>query len=160
MKVCSSLMDVSERDKYGRLLAYLWVDDRMFNEMLLERGLARVAYVYPPNIKHVDRFRGIQKEAQQQGIGIWSIEDYAREDGFNPEAVATIDSAQASSEPAVPSGESSGACSEPTIKGNHSSSGEWIYHVPGGQFYDKTQAEEMFCTEEEAEAAGYRKSKR
>lgn len=46
------------------------------------------------------------------------------------------------------------------IKGNHSSSGELIYHVPGGQFYEKTNPEEMFCTEEQAVAAGYRKSKR
>lgn len=49
---------------------------------------------------------------------------------------------------------------EKTIKGNISSSGEKIYHVPGGQFYDVTKAEEWFATEEEAQAAGYRKSKK
>lgn len=75
-------LDVSERDKYGRLLAYVWINDQLFNEMLLAEGLARVAYVYPPNIKYVDQFREVQKIAQQEGIGIWSIEDYAREDGF------------------------------------------------------------------------------
>jgi micrococcal nuclease len=77
-------MDVSDRDKYGRLLAYLYIDNKMFNEMLLEKGLARVAYVYPPNIKYVDHFRDIQKKAQVSGIGIWSIENYAQEDGFHP----------------------------------------------------------------------------
>jgi micrococcal nuclease len=82
-------IDVSERDKYGRLLAYLWVDGKMFNEMLLEKGLARVAYVYPPNIKYVDQFRAIQKKAQTAGIGIWSIENYAQEDGFHPKETAT-----------------------------------------------------------------------
>jgi hypothetical protein len=46
------------------------------------------------------------------------------------------------------------------IKGNISSSGEKIYHLPGGQFYDRTEPEEIFCTEQEAIAAGYRKSKR
>jgi uncharacterized membrane protein YqiK len=46
------------------------------------------------------------------------------------------------------------------IKGNTSSSGEKIYHVPGGQFYDKTNAEQTFCTEGEAKSAGYRESKR
>jgi micrococcal nuclease len=71
-------IDVSERDKYGRLLAYVWIDDnQMLNEMLLEQGLARVAYVYPPNVKYVDAFRSIQKEAQQASLGIWSIENYA-----------------------------------------------------------------------------------
>ncbi|MDM5292990.1 hypothetical protein QUF81_07235 [Peribacillus simplex] len=46
------------------------------------------------------------------------------------------------------------------IKGNTSSSGEKIYHVPGGQFYDKTNPEQTFCTEGEAKSAGYRESKR
>lgn len=45
------------------------------------------------------------------------------------------------------------------IKGNHSSSGELIYHVPGGQFYERTNPEECFATERDARAAGYRASK-
>jgi micrococcal nuclease len=75
-------LDVSDRDKYGRLLAYVWIEDRMFNELLLEQGLARVAYIYPPNVKYVDQFRDVQKKAQLAGMGIWSIENYALEDGF------------------------------------------------------------------------------
>lgn len=52
-------------------------------------------------------------------------------------------------------------CDDPQIKGNLTTyNGEKIYHVPGGQFYDVTDAEEMFCTEEEAEEAGYRESMR
>lgn len=77
--------DVSERDRYGRLLAYAWVGDRMLNEMLLEEGYARVAYIYPPNVKYVDRFKEIQSDAQKAGIGIWSIEDYVQKDGFHPD---------------------------------------------------------------------------
>ena len=51
------------------------------------------------------------------------------------------------------------------IKGNFSSTGERIYHVPGGQFYERTQinpanGERYFCTEDEARAAGWRRSKR
>lgn len=76
-------LDVSERDKYGRLLAYVWVGDNMLNEVLLEKGYARVAYIYPPNVKYVDQFRQIQAKAQKSGIGIWSIENYVQEDGFN-----------------------------------------------------------------------------
>lgn len=56
---------------------------------------------------------------------------------------------------------SSGDCSDPEIKGNKTTyNGEKIYHVPGGQFYDVTNAEKMFCTEEDAENAGYRMSER
>ncbi|MDR6554978.1 thermonuclease family protein [Paenibacillus qinlingensis] len=76
-------MDVSERDKYGRLLCYLYIGDQMFNALLLENGYARVAYIYPPNVKYVDQFREIQKQAQQKGLNIWSVENYAQEDGFH-----------------------------------------------------------------------------
>lgn len=75
-------LDVSERDKYGRLLCYLYIGDKMFNELLLENGYARVAYIYPPNVKYVDQFREIQKTAQQKGVNIWSVENYAQEDGY------------------------------------------------------------------------------
>jgi micrococcal nuclease len=79
--------DVSDRDKYGRLLVYLWLGDKMFNEMLLEKGFARVAYVYPPNTKYVNEFRKIQEKPQQSGIGIWSIKNYVQNDGFHQEVV-------------------------------------------------------------------------
>jgi endonuclease YncB( thermonuclease family) len=50
------------------------------------------------------------------------------------------------------------------IKGNISSNGERIYHVPGQRYYDKTQIDESrgerwFCTEQEAVSAGWRKAK-
>ncbi|MCI3921448.1 thermonuclease family protein [Paenibacillus sp. TRM 82003] len=80
-------LDVSERDKYQRLLAYIWVDGRLFNELLLEEGLARVAYVFEPNVKYVDRLRDAQDVARKQGVGIWSVENYASEDGFRAEAL-------------------------------------------------------------------------
>jgi micrococcal nuclease len=71
------------RDKYGRLLYYVYVDGKSVQELLLERGLARVAYIYAPNVKYVDSYRKIQTKAQKAGIGIWSIENYAQEDGFH-----------------------------------------------------------------------------
>jgi hypothetical protein len=51
------------------------------------------------------------------------------------------------------------------VKGNISKSGERIYHVPGGQFYDRTKineaaGERIFCSEKEAVAAGWRRSLR
>jgi micrococcal nuclease len=82
--------DVSERDKYGRLLMYVWLDDKMVNELLLEKGLARVA-IYQPDVKYVDNFREIQKKAQQAGTGIWSIENYAKDDGNHPEVMKKVE---------------------------------------------------------------------
>ncbi|QOH64626.1 thermonuclease family protein [Paenibacillus polymyxa] len=83
-------LDVSERDKYGRLLGYVWVGDKMLNEMLIEKGYARVAYINPPNVKYVDQFKEIQTTAQKSGIGIWSIENYAQEDGFNQKVAQKV----------------------------------------------------------------------
>ncbi|MBN8209437.1 thermonuclease family protein [Bacillus sp. NTK071] len=138
-------LDVSERDKYGRLLAYVWVGDTMFNEMLLEKGLARVAYIYQPNVKYVDQFQSIQREAQEKAIGIWSMENYVQEEGFNAFSKKNSEKPTAN------------GCK---IKGNINSKGEKIYHNPDGAYYDITVAEEMFCSKSEAEEAGFRPSSR
>jgi hypothetical protein len=45
------------------------------------------------------------------------------------------------------------------IKGNHSRYGDYIYHLPGQRYYDVTRPEALFCTESEAIAAGFRRSK-
>jgi micrococcal nuclease len=73
--------DISRRDRYGRLLMYVWLEDRLFNQILLEKGLARVA-VFPPDVKYVEPFRATQKEAQAAALGIWSLENYVKDDGF------------------------------------------------------------------------------
>lgn len=94
-------LDVSERDKYGRLLCYLYLDGKMFNETLLEQGYARVAYVYPPNVKYVDQFRTIQDKARARGLRIWSIENYAQEDGFHEEISSGAKESSSGSKPKV-----------------------------------------------------------
>ena len=66
---------------------------------------------------------------------------------------------QAPPTPSVPKKKVEVSC-EKLIKGNVSSSGGKIYHVPGGDYYDATVAEEKFCTQADAMAAGFRKSKR
>lgn len=45
-----------------------------------------------------------------------------------------------------------------TIKGNRNRKGQWIYHLPGMPYYQPTRAEEWFCSEAEAQAAGYRRA--
>jgi micrococcal nuclease len=141
-------MDVSERDKYGRLLAYVYtLDDVMINERLLEEGLARVAYVFEPNTKYVDQFYEIQQQAKQAEKGIWSIENYATDQGFN------VDTSGGEI-----AGENEKQNDECDIKGNINSRGEKIYHLSSGRYYKQTKPEKMFCTEEEAKKAGFRKA--
>ncbi|WP_285766421.1 thermonuclease family protein [Peribacillus sp. SI8-4] len=144
---------IGERDKYGRLLAYFYVDGKMVNKLLLEKGLARVAYVYAPNTKYLDELQSIQKQAQKERIGIWSLEDYATSKGFDDSK--TIETSKPKPETAEAL-----TCTKPEIKGNINSKGDKLYHIPSGQFYDITKAEEMFCTEQEAQDAGFRKSQR
>jgi micrococcal nuclease len=64
--------DVSERDRYGRLLRYGYLlDGRMFNEVLVAEGYAQVA-TFPPDVKHTDRFLEAQRRAREAGSGLWS----------------------------------------------------------------------------------------
>ncbi|AOH54088.1 hypothetical protein ABE28_006965 [Peribacillus muralis] len=142
---------IGERDKYGRLLAYFYVDGKMVNKLLLEKGLARVAYVYAPNTKYLAELESIQKQAQKGRIGIWSIEDYATSKGF--------DDSKTDEAPKEESIETTG-CSNPKIKGNINSKGYKIYHLPSGQYYEITKPEKMFCNEQDAQDAGFRKSQR
>ncbi|MDM5357817.1 thermonuclease family protein [Peribacillus sp. ACCC06369] len=140
---------IGERDKYGRLLAYFYVDGKMVNKLLLEKGLARVAYVYAPNTKYLDELEDMQKQAQKEEIGIWSIENYATSKGFDDSK---------SGEESEKKTTVHSSCNNPEIKGNINSRGNKIYHIPSGQYYEITKPEEMFCTEQDAQEAGFRKS--
>jgi len=64
-------MDVQARDRYGRLLAYVWVDDTMVNAELVRRGYAQVMTV-PPNVRHQALFVKLQRDAREAGRGLWS----------------------------------------------------------------------------------------
>lgn len=62
--------DVSETDKYDRLLRYVWIDGKMVNEELVRDGYARSSS-YPPDVKYQDRFRALEAEARAAGRGLW-----------------------------------------------------------------------------------------
>ncbi|MBJ3804020.1 thermonuclease family protein [Bacillus subtilis] len=71
------------RDKYGRLLAYVYVDGKSVQETLLKEGLARVAYVYEPNTKYLDTYKKDEQAAKDKDLKIWSKNGYATDKGFN-----------------------------------------------------------------------------
>jgi micrococcal nuclease len=64
--------DVERLDRYGRLLAYVYVGEQMVNAALLEQGAAQLLTI-PPNIKYVDRFRGLAAEARAAQRGLWGL---------------------------------------------------------------------------------------
>jgi len=63
--------DITERDKYGRLLRYVWVGDVFVNLELVKQGFA-YSYSYPPGIKYQDLFVKAQQEAREAKRGLWN----------------------------------------------------------------------------------------
>ncbi len=64
--------DVEQRDRYGRLLAYVFLDDGTFvNAWLVENGYAMVM-TFPPNVKYQELFLKLQREAREAGRGLWA----------------------------------------------------------------------------------------
>ncbi len=130
--------DIRERDRYGRLLRYVFLapgDEKpklFLNAELIRLGLAR-ALPLTPDLRYVRLFQRLEKEALEQRRGIWS-------DGGS---------------------KGEGQLSSPLpILGNTRTR---IYHRPGGRFYQKIHRSlyrVLFKSEEEAEAAGYRPSRR
>jgi len=63
--------DVSETDRYGRLLRYIYEGDTFANAELVRQGLAW-AKAYPPDTKYQDYLEEMEAEAKQAGRGIWA----------------------------------------------------------------------------------------
>lgn len=61
-----------ERDKFGRLLAYVWLrDGRLFNEVMIRGGYAE-EYTYDEPYKYRDRFVAAERQAKAEGAGMWT----------------------------------------------------------------------------------------
>ena len=75
-KVITLEFDRERRDRYGRLLAYVWVDSTFVNAELVKAGLARVIR-YPPNLRYFSRLKKLEQEARDKQLGIWG-RDYPR----------------------------------------------------------------------------------
>ena len=73
-KVVRLERDVSERDKYGRLLRYVYVDGVFVNAELVRQGYARV-YPYErfPDVKYYDLLKQAEEEAKEGRRGIWGL---------------------------------------------------------------------------------------
>ena len=147
-KTVTLVRDIEDRDKYGRLLRYVYQDGLFVNEALIRDGYARV-YTYPPNVAHAQEFVVAERVARSAKRGLWGN-------------VCTNKTPQTPS-PSSPT-QTETAPTGCTIKGNINTSGEHIYHMSGCGSYtktriDTTKGERMFCTEEEAVGAGWRKAK-
>ncbi len=138
-----------DRDRYGRLLRHVVIPDgRYAAQVLIEGGFGR-EYTYERAHAHQAAFRAAESRARAAGRGIWSS------------GCTAAPTAAPVAPPAPAPAPTSSSC---VIKGNTSSSGEKIYHVPGGRSYADTvitaaKGERWFCSEADAEAAGWRKAR-
>jgi micrococcal nuclease len=94
--------DVSETDRYGRLLRYVWVAGpdgatRMANEELVKWGYAQ-AGAYPPDVKHQPLFTAAEREARAEKRGLWG----ACERFGAPAAIPSAPAGPAPAKPAAP----------------------------------------------------------
>ena len=121
------------KDNFGRTLAYLYVSNLSVNELMLEEGLA-VYFKGVTMTKSSLILEQIQDKAKLAGRGVWSSYCETKKEGC-------------------------------IIKGNYrEASNSRIYHTPDCFNYDKITikpgtSDRWFCTEDEAEEAGFRKSK-
>lgn len=156
--------DVSETDRYGRLLRYVWTDrpssnnpsnaeirSKCFNAALLAGGYAQLS-TFPPDLKYVDLFRQIQNVARQANMGLWAGGSVAPEQPGKQNPSNTGGGYKNPSDPAY-------LYANGRIIGNSNS---MIYHIPSGKSYKKVSMKNavFFNSAAEAQAAGYRQAKR
>lgn len=138
------------KDQYGRVLGRCMVGETDINRALVAMGYA-VAFR-----RYSSDYVSAEDSAKANRRGVWSGTFEMPSDYRHAEdtPIAVRPKQSSSSTPRVSSIASSGC----NIKGNRNRKGQWIYHVPGMPYYDQTRPEEIFCTEAEARAAGYRRA--
>ena len=64
--------DISETDKYGRLLRYVFVEGQLVQEELLEEGYADILTI-PPDVRNAKSFRELRDFAREEKRGLWGV---------------------------------------------------------------------------------------
>jgi endonuclease YncB( thermonuclease family) len=70
-KEITMVKDVSETDKYKRLLRFVYVDGIFVNDYLVRQGFA-FATTYPPDVGFADQFKAAEQEARENNRGLWN----------------------------------------------------------------------------------------
>jgi micrococcal nuclease len=139
------IRDVSDVDRYGRLLRYVLAEDVFVNERLVRGGFSRMTLA-APDLSCEKIFSDAEQAARNLRSGVWRVSAAERTKTALSACV--------------------GACLTPSpgcrIKGNINAKGEKIFHLPGARGYAQTiiepaKGERWFCSEAEAVEAGWRK---
>jgi len=138
-------------DQHGRVLAICRAGREQLNQVMVEQGWA-LAYR-----EFSDQYVPAELEARTRRLGIWTSTFALPGD----HRMAKLPPVQRAAAPPTAPGVRHAAPERPggcVIKGNRNRRGQWIYHLPGMPYYDQTRAEEIFCSEAAAQAAGYRRA--
>ena len=140
-------------DQYQRALARCRVGDLDINRTLVALGYAVAFRRYSLD------YASAEESAKVNRRGLWSGTFEMPSEYRHPELARSpsppMRRSVARASPRISNSAASTAC---RIKGNRNRKGQWIYHLPGMPYYEQTRAEEMFCTEAQAQAAGYRRA--
>ena len=181
--------DTSDTDRYGRLLRYIWIErpssdnpsneeikSKCFNAILLAGGYANVS-TFPPDVKYVDLFRKIERQARDGNVGLWS-QSFEINNGnkvpfeidngnkvSNKASNKVVNKKQ--NKPVQTSGQTIDA--NPKDKAYKYANGmiianknSGIYHVSSGRDYKKVSVKNaiLYKTEQEAQNAGFRRAEK
>lgn len=181
--------DTSDTDRYGRLLRYIWIErpssdnpsneeikSKCFNAILLAGGYANVS-TFPPDVKYVDLFRKIERQARDGNVGLWN-QSFEINNGnkvpfeidngnkvSNKTSNKVINKKQ--NKPVQTSGQTINA--NPKDKAYKYANGmiianknSGIYHVSSGRDYKKVSVKNaiLYKTEQEAQNAGFRRAEK
>jgi len=139
-------VDVTDTDRYGRSVGKVWRGERDINREMIAEGHA---WAYRQYLRDESLMED-EAAAREAAIGLWSLPDPMAPWRWRRQR------ANEDERPAVSQG-----C---RIKGNISSAGQRIYHVPGQRYYERTRistgkGERWFCSEAQARQAGWRRSR-
>jgi endonuclease YncB( thermonuclease family) len=143
-----------DKDQYGRIVAVCAANGIELNGAMVVNGWATAFRAYS------QAYVADETRAKAARLGIWDSSftlpaDYRR---LEQERAAASVATPRRASPATASARAPAVMGRCAIKGNRNRRGQWIYHVPGMPYYDATRAEEIFCSEQQAQAAGYRRA--
>jgi micrococcal nuclease len=123
--------DVSETDRYGRILRYVWLDTAsgrvMINEEMVRMGYAQVS-TFPPDVKYQERFLAAQREAKAESKGLWGACG-----GFGVPIVAPTATTAAATAPQPPGGGAGGLRYDPN--GPDRDCSDFATHAEAQEFF-------------------------
>ena len=157
-KTIKMYKDVSETDRYDRLLRYVYFGTVFVNAYLVENGFA-MASTYPPDVEYSDYFAELQNTAQSKSLGFWGIEV----------TETTVQATETTAQETTSETSAETTATETTVtETTQQDSGQYVgsinsdvYHYPDCASAKKIKPENQiwFNSVEEAKAAGYRPCK-